>query len=160
DLAAEVANRTGRDRDELFEHVYAQERYAEQANEEHNQVLYHECHDNLTKYAGYLTQLLRDSLPGGGRPARPPEEEARQEVERFRSILAAVRNQVRACGRQDLETRLAEIAGQAHGFSQRIKTDPHAVIRDARRLATEVERIKQHLQGGRQQGARGDDSGL
>ena len=63
DLAAEVAKATGRDREELFEHVHAQERYAEQAYEDHNQALYRECRENLEKYAGYLDQLLRDALP-------------------------------------------------------------------------------------------------
>ncbi|MGL4555170.1 MAG: Hsp70 family protein, partial [Gemmataceae bacterium] len=51
DLAASVSEQTGRDRDELAQHVHAQERYAEQANEEHNQSLYRECWDNLEKYA-------------------------------------------------------------------------------------------------------------
>src|SRR5262249_37100786 len=49
-LAAEVADKTGRDREELCEHIRAQERYAEQAYEEHNQALYRECNDNLEKY--------------------------------------------------------------------------------------------------------------
>src|SRR5262249_13514171 len=61
DLCAQVADRTGRDRDELFQHVHAQERYAEQAHEEHNQTLYRECWENLEKYSGYLAQLLRDA---------------------------------------------------------------------------------------------------
>jgi hypothetical protein len=69
DLAAEVARATSRDPGELHEHVHAQERYAEQAYEEHNQALYRECRENLEKYAGYLTQLLQDSLP---RPAAAP----------------------------------------------------------------------------------------
>ncbi len=94
-LAAEVADKTGRDRDELCEHIHAQERYAEQAHEEHNQALYRECNDNLEKYAGYLTQLLRDTLPRPSRPSRPPEEEAHAEIERFRAYLSAVWKQVR-----------------------------------------------------------------
>src|SRR5262249_31333552 len=91
DLCAQVAERTGRDRDELFEHVHAQERYAEQAHEEHNQTLYRECWENLDKYAGYLAQLLRDNLPRpAAAPSRPPEEEAKDEVERFRAGLSLV----------------------------------------------------------------------
>ena len=67
------AEATGRDRQELFEHVQAQERYAEQAYEEHNQPLYRECRENLEKYAGYLEQLLRDTLPRPPAvPTRPP----------------------------------------------------------------------------------------
>src|SRR5262249_5899166 len=69
DLAPRVAEATGRDRQELFEHVHAQERYAEQAFEEHNQALYRECGANLRKYSDYLEGLLREDLP------RPPVAE-------------------------------------------------------------------------------------
>ena len=69
DLAAEVSSSTGRDREDLFQHVHAQDRYAEQAYEDHNQALYRECWENLSKYAGYLAQLLRDGLP---RPSARP----------------------------------------------------------------------------------------
>ena len=158
-LAAEVADKTGRDRDELSEHIHAQERYAEQAHEEFNQALYRECNDNLEKYAGYLTQLLRDTLPRPPRPSRPPEEEARTEVERFRAYLSAVWKQVREKQRADLETRLTEIAGQARGLSQRIKTEPLAVLRDTNRLGTEVEKVAELLQNNRR-ATPGDDAGL
>jgi molecular chaperone DnaK len=146
DLASEVAAKTGRDRDELFEHVQAQERYAEQAHEEHNQALYRECWDNLTKYAGYLTQLLQGTLPGAqSRPSLPPEEEARGEVEHFRAFLSSVWKQARSKQRGDLEARLQEIARQASGFSSRLKSDPGAVLRDARKLAVEVEKVRDQM---------------
>jgi molecular chaperone DnaK len=151
DLAAEVARSTGRNPDELFEHIHAQERYAEQAYEEHNQRLYRECQDNLDKYAGYLTQLLRDTLPRpASPPMRPPEEEARDDVERFRAYLAAVWKQVRSGQRTDLEKRLTEIAGQARGLTQRIKTEPVAVSRDTRRLGAEIAKIEAEANRGRQ----------
>ena len=160
DLAAEVAEKTGRDRAELFEHVHAQERYAEQAHEDHNQALYRECRENLEKYAGYLNQLLRDALPRpAARPTRSPEEEARDEVERFRAFLAAVWKQVRARQRDDLEARLAEIAAQARGLSGRLKTEPESALRDARRLGTEVDKIDEQLKGGRRPPP-GEDAGL
>ena len=125
DLAAEVAEATGRDRQELFEHVHAQERYGEQAYEEHNQPLYRECRENLEKYAGYLEQLLRDTLPRPPAvPTRPPEEEAKLDLDRFRAYLAAVWKNVRAKQRGDLEARLKELAGQAGGLTARIKTEP------------------------------------
>jgi hypothetical protein len=152
DLAAQVADRTGRDREELFEHVRAQERYAEQAHEGCNQALYRECLDNLEKYAGYLSQLLADALPRPlPRPPRPPEEEARDEVKRFRAFLSAVWKKARERRASDLEARLAEIAKQAHGLSQRLKAEPVAVIRDARRLGTEVEKVAAQLDGARRQ---------
>jgi molecular chaperone DnaK len=161
DLAVAAAEATGRDREELFEHVRAQERYAEQAYEELNQALYKECRDNLEKYAGYLDRLLRDALPRppAPAPALPPEEEARQAVDRFRMYLSTVWKQVRAKGRNDLEPRLAEIAGLAGGLSRRLKEEPHAVIRDARRLGTEVNKIEEALKEGRRAAA-GDDAGL
>ncbi len=146
DLAAEVATRTGRDRDELFEHVHAQERYAEEAFDDHNQPLYRECTDNLTRYAGYLEQLLRDSLPRpAAAPPRPPEEEARDTVDRFRAVLSSVWKQARTRGRADLEARLAEVAKQASGFTGRLKADPVGVLRDARRLGVEVEKVRTAL---------------
>src|SRR5262249_23073411 len=106
DLAADVARASGRDAQELFEHVHAQERYAEQAYQEGNQALYRECGDTLEKSAGSRTQLLRAPLPRPPRRQLSPEEEARAEVERFRGYLAAVWKQARAKGRQDLEARL------------------------------------------------------
>jgi hypothetical protein len=157
DLAAQTASQTGRDRDELSEHVLAQERYAEQAHEEHNQALYRECCDNLEKYAGYLEQLLRDSLPHPpSRPARPVEEEAREQLECFRGFLSSVWKQVRARGRSDLEARLTEIAGQARGLSQRLKAEPLAVLRDSNRLGVEVQKVHDRLE----RPAAGDDAGL
>jgi molecular chaperone DnaK len=143
DLAAELADITGRQREELFEHIHAQDRYAEQAFEEHNQALYRECWENLGKYAGYLTQLLQASLPGpASGPARPAEEEARDELEHFRALLSAVWKQVRNAERSDLEGRLAELARSAAGFSGRLKTEPVAVLRDARRLSIEIEKVR------------------
>ncbi len=161
DLAAEAATATGRDPEELLEHVQAQERYAEQAFEDHNQALYRECRLNLEKYVGYLDQLLRDALPRPSMPAPqlPPEEEAKDSVERFRNYLTAVWKQVRSKQRTDLEARLTEIAGQARGLSQRMKTEPLAVIRDARRLGAEVHKIEEMLKEGRRQST-GDDAGL
>jgi hypothetical protein len=145
DLAVEAAKSTGRSREELFEHVHAQERYAERAFEEQNQLLYGECRDNLEKYAGYLDQLVRDALPRPAAPQLPPEEEAKDSIERFRNYLATIWKQVRAKQRADLEPRLIEIAGQARGFTQRMKSEPLAVIRDAHRLGAEVHKIESLL---------------
>jgi hypothetical protein len=151
DLAVEAAKATGRPAEELFEHVHAQQRYAEQAFEEQNQTLYQECRENLEKYAGYLDQLLRDALLRPSMPRLPPEVEAKDSVERFRSDLATVWKQVRAKQRLDLEPRLAEIAGQAHGFTQRMKSEPLGVVRDARRLGAEVHKIEGQLTESRPQ---------
>jgi len=158
-LASEVAEKTGRDPEELSEHIRAQERYAEQAHEEHNQSLYRECNDNLEKYAGYLTQLLGDMLPRPPRPSRPPEEEARAEINRFRAYLSTIWKQVREKQRADLETRLTEIASQAHGLNQRVKSDPLSVLRDTNRLGAEIEKVADLLHNRRRQ-TPGNDEGL
>ncbi len=155
DLAVEAATALGLAREELFEHVHAQERYAEQAYEENNQVLYQECRENLEKYVGYLDQLKRDALPRPAAPQLPPEEEAKDSVARFRDYLATVWKQVRAKQRIDLEPRLTEIAGQARGFTQRMKSEPTAVVRDARRLGAEVHKIEEQLTQGRRQSTGG-----
>jgi molecular chaperone DnaK len=160
ELAGRVAAATGRNEEELVEYINAQERYAEQAYEEHNAALYRECRENLEKYGGYLDQLLRDTLPRPmTRPPRPPEEEAKDELDHFRAYLASVWKQVRAKERRDLDAKLKEIAQQAGGLSQRLKTDPVAVIRDARRLGTEVAKVEEQIKDGRRQSSP-DDAGL
>ncbi|HTU92185.1 MAG TPA: hypothetical protein VMF69_19035 [Gemmataceae bacterium] len=148
-LAAEVADKTGHDPDELYDPIRAQERYAEQAFEERNQTLYQECNDNLEEYGGYLKQLLGDTLPRPPRPGRPPEEEARFEIERFRVYLSSVWKQAREKQRADLEVRLSEIAAQARGWSQRAKSDPLSVLREANRLGAEVEKVADQLPNNR-----------
>ncbi|MFO0930418.1 MAG: hypothetical protein U0736_25885 [Gemmataceae bacterium] len=160
DLAATVARQTDRDVNELTHPVHAQERYAEQAFEDHNQPHYRECWETLEKYAGYLAQLLRDDLPRPAiRPTRSPEEEARLQVERFREGLSRVWKQVKAAGRRDLDVRMAEIARQASSFSQRLKTAPVDVLREARRLEVEIDKVRDLL-AEPARSDRGDDAGL
>ncbi|HEY7327917.1 MAG TPA: hypothetical protein VH592_09770 [Gemmataceae bacterium] len=156
-LAAEVADKTSRDSDELCDHIHAQERYAEQAYEERNQPLYHECKENLEQYHGYLAQLLGETLPRPRRPSRPPEDEARAEIDRFRADLSAVWKQVRDKNRSDLEAHLTEIAAQARGLSQRVKNDPLLALREANRLGVEVEKVAELLHPRHRQ-APGDES--
>jgi hypothetical protein len=139
-LAAEVADKTGRDPDELCDHIHAQERYAEQAYEDRNQTLYHECKDNLENYHGYLAQLLGETLPRPPRPSGSPEE-ARAAIDRFRAYLSTIWKQVREKQRSDLEARLSEVATQARGLSQRLKSDPLFVLREVNRLDTDVEKV-------------------
>jgi molecular chaperone DnaK len=157
--AGSVAEATGRSREELFEQVYAQERYAEQAYEEKNQALYRECFENLNRLASYLDQLQRDALPRSQRgPARSAEEDARDEVDRLRDYLAAVTEQVRKKGRTDLQDRLDQLARQGQGLAERIKKEAPAVIREARRLIIEIHKVEQELLG--QRGPSGADAGL
>jgi hypothetical protein len=160
DLAARVADATGRGREELFEHIYAQERYAEQAYEEQNLALYRECFENLGKYAGYLDQILNDALPRPGRgPSLNAEEEARQALEQFRGYLAEVWKKVRAAGRTELEKRLTRVAEQGRGLSQRVKTDAPGAVRESRRLQAEIHKVEEQLEG-RRPPTTDEDAGL
>jgi hypothetical protein len=151
-----VADRTGRVREELFEQVYAQERYAEQAYEDKNQTLYRECFENLGQFAGYLDRLLNDALPRPHRPApQEPEDEARDEVERFQAYLAAVTEKARARARTELQERLAVLAQQGHTLPDRLGADPVGVIREARRLITEIAKVEDEITGPRRETAPG-----
>jgi molecular chaperone DnaK len=145
DLAWKVSQQTGRDRDELLQHVQAQERYAEQAHEEFNPTLYRECWENLEKYKHYLMQLEEESLPGVGPPAkkrkRPPADEARDAIELFRTRLSQVWKQARAKNRKDVDYHLGDLARSAAGLSGRMKEDPVGALREARRLTMEVEKL-------------------
>jgi hypothetical protein len=156
-LAAAVAEATGRDRDGLTAHVHEQERYAQQAYDERNQTLYRECCVSLQKYAVHLTGLVpcAEAAEGPGAP-RPPDEEARAQLERFRGYLAAVWKRVRARGRSRLDARLKGVAAQAQGLNARLKEDPAGVVREVRRLLAEVYKVEQHLKDGRDAVPEGD----
>lgn len=160
DLATRVAAKTGRERQELFQYIHAQERYAERAFEDHNQGLYRECNENLDRYFAYLKKLHRDTMPPEQpRPTLPPEEEAKHELERFKRFLSSVWKEVRTAGRDDLEPKLKESAGAAQGLGQRIKTEASAVLSEVRRLGAEVAWVQEQLQRKRP-GAHRDDAGL
>ncbi len=158
-LAAEVADKTGRDLDELCDHIRAQQRYAEQAYEERNPTLYHECKDNLEKYRGYLAQLLSETSPRLLRPGPSLTDEARAAIDRFRASLSAVWKQVRQKHRADLEARLGEIAALARGLSQRSKDEPFSVVQETNRLSAEIEQVAERL-GDKQPHISGSDAEL
>jgi hypothetical protein len=65
-LAGKVADASGRDRGELFEQVYAQESYAEQAHRGNDPALYRECVENMLTFLRYLEGLRWHSV--GERP--------------------------------------------------------------------------------------------
>lgn len=151
DLSVEVARKTGRERDDLFAHVHAQEKYAERACASRDQASFLECRENLERYEGYLQQLLADSdqrAPLG--PRKPPrfgpereangsrprekEDSARQRLDDFRGALAEIWKRARESRRADLEHRLKELAGQAAGLSQRVKVDPVGAEEELDRL--------------------------
>lgn len=146
-LAGTVAEQTRRDRQQLAAPIEAQRKYAEQAYEEENQVLYRECWDRLERYAGQLVQLLRDNQPEPVEPPapRPVWLEAKQAAEQFRAHLAEVWKRVRAAEIAELDKRLADVAAQAAGLSQRLKDDPAAALREIRRLMGRVYKVEERL---------------
>lgn len=166
DLAVEVARKTGRERDDLFAHVHAQEKYAERACASRDQVSFQECRENLERYEGYLRQLLADSDqraplgpgkpprfgPEGKAPGKKPMAKgveeidgARQRLDDFRAALADVWKKARETHRADLEHRLKELAGQAGGLSQRVKVDPVGAEEDLNRLTRLLSEIAGEL---------------
>jgi hypothetical protein len=158
-LAAKAAETAGKDRAELFAQIHEYERYAEQAHGERNPALYQHCWDNLNRLAGHLEQLLRDAPPQAEQgPPRRPEDHAREELDHFRRYLSEVWKNVRTGSRTDLDARLAQVADQARGLSQRLKEDASAVIREARRLVAEIAKVEQHLKEGRP--ILGQDAGM
>src|SRR5262249_8724310 len=113
-LAALVAEATGGEREALTAHVHEQERFAQQAHDERNAELYRACWENLQKYLFHLGGLLPDVADEGPRAKpRPADEEARSQLERFRSYLAAVWKRVRVKGKPKLDERLKAVAAQA-----------------------------------------------
>jgi hypothetical protein len=146
-LADTVAQQSGEDRKQLAAPIETQRKYAEQAYEEENQGLYRECWDRIERYAGQLVQLLRHRRPEIDEPPpqRPVHIEAQEAVEQFRARLADVWKRVRAMGSPDLEKRLADVAAQANGLTQRLKDDPAAGLHDVRRLLARVYKVEARL---------------
>ncbi len=165
ELVEELVENTGRKREELTEPIHGHEHLAEQAYKEKNQPLYRECWNTLQKYASSLEDLRRATSRGDDEEfeeasSRSPEEDARAEIDRFRHYLSAVWKQAHARGRRDLDERLGQIAKQGQGLAQKAKEDPHAVLREARRLNTELAKVENLLRSRRPTSAGDDSAGL
>jgi molecular chaperone DnaK len=150
-VAGQVADRTGRKREELFEQVYTQERYAEQSYEEKNQTLYRECWDNLVKLSTYLEQLLAGHLPGTSRgPRRPPTvDDVRHEARLLEGDVNRLRERLGGKGREDLVARVEALARAVRGLGEHARADLHASLREVQRLHTELVKIDDELAGRR-----------
>jgi hypothetical protein len=145
-LAGEVAERTGRDRQELFEQVYAQERFAEQAFAGHNAASYRECFDNLRKFLGYLQRLGSDHMPGGmGRAGPPTMADARAEVHRLRNALTTLASAARSRRRPDLQERAAGLNAQAERLLDRAASDVNGTLSEAQKLWAEYDKVEAQL---------------
>jgi molecular chaperone DnaK len=157
-LAGDVAERTGRERQELFEQVYAQERFAEQAFAEHNQALYGECFDNLHKFGGYLQRLGSDHLPGASRRGGPPTlSDARSEVHRLLNALTVLASAARSRRRADVQERAAALNARAEQYLAPTSTDPIEVLRQSQRLWVEYDKLEAQLSGRQRDGGAGTE---
>jgi hypothetical protein len=157
-LAGDVAERTGRERQELFEQVYAQERFAEQAFAEHNQGLYRECLDNLRKFAGYLQRLNSDHLPGAARQGGPPTTaDARAEVHRLRNALTTLASAARSRRRPDLQERATGLNARAEQLLDQAAADALGTLREAQRLWAEYDKVEGQLSNRRRDGGAGTE---
>jgi hypothetical protein len=148
--AANVADRTGRDREQLFAPIYAQEQTAEQAHAEKNAAVYRECFDQLRALAADLLRLQHDLAPGARQgDDRPPTTHDVQDALRdLQAYLAAVLPAVLLKGRQDFVSELERIQQQQEALAERGRRDAPAALREVRRLLGEVGRMEQELSSG------------
>jgi hypothetical protein len=145
-LAGDVAERTGRDRQELFEQVYAQERFAEQAFARHNAESYRECFDNLRRFLGYLQRLGSDHLPGAVRREGPlTVADARAEVHRLRNALTTLTSVAKSRRRSDLQERAAGLNARAEQLLAQAAADVAGTLREARQLWAEYAKVEEQL---------------
>jgi hypothetical protein len=158
--AANVADRTGRDRDQLFAQIYAREQAAEQAVAENNAGLYRECFEQLQALADDLQRVQEDLLPMSRRDLnpRPNLHEALDLLKDLQAYLAVVMAAAELLGRKDLEERLQALQRKCEELAERAKKDAAAALREGRRALAEVAELEQAVGGGRPAG--GEHAGL
>jgi hypothetical protein len=148
--AANVADRTGRDRDQLFAPIYAQEQSAEQAYTEKNSAAYRECFDHLRALAADLMRLQDDLSPltrqAGQRPVT--WHDVQDALKDLQAYVQAVMAAAQLKGRQNFAEQLQQIDQQRDPLGERGKRDVPAALREVRRLLGEVGRMEVELSGG------------
>jgi hypothetical protein len=148
--AANVADRTGRDREQLFAPIYAQEQSAEQAYAEKNAAAYRECFDHLRALAADLMRLQDDLSPLARQAAERPVSwhDVQDALKDLQAYLQAVSPAAQLKGRQDFVEQLQQIDQQREPLADRAKRDVPAVLREVRRLLGEVGRMEVELSSG------------
>jgi hypothetical protein len=155
--AANVADKTGRDREQLFAPIYAQEQTAEQAHAEKNALVYRECFDHLRALAADLIRLQDDISPAP--LARRDSDygcsmhDVQDALRDLQAYLQAVLPAAQLKGRQDITDRLREFEQQRASLADRGKRDVPGALREVRRLLSEVGRMEQELSRGWSAGA-------
>jgi hypothetical protein len=149
--AANLADRTGRNREQLFAQIYAQEQAAEEAHAEKNVLVYRECFDNLLALAADLERLGEEMLPLSQRdPQRMPSvHDVQDELKNLEAYLAAVLPAAELKERRDFVEQLQALDQRREGLAERGKRDAGAALGETRRALAEVARIDQALGGGR-----------
>jgi hypothetical protein len=146
--AAELADRTGRDREHLFGQIYAQEQAAEEAHAERHVAAYRESFANLRALADDLERLHVETGSPGRRGGRAPTAfDVADAARDLQAYLAAVRPMAERKGRADLLERLRAVEQTGQALAERGKSDPQAALRDARRALAEVAAVEQALAG-------------
>jgi hypothetical protein len=140
--AGEVADNTGRNRQELFEQIYAQERYAEGAIQENNPRLYRECFTNLMRFADYLEQLHQEYLAQVHGAYHPPtRDDVLRGLKRLERELVFLHSRLRPGAHAASLTRLGVMRQELPALGRRVERDLAGAVADIRRLFRELEQI-------------------
>jgi hypothetical protein len=148
--AANVADRTGRDREQLFAPIYAQEQTAEQAHAEKNAAVWRCCFDQLRALAADLMRLQDDLSPLARRHAdqAPSIHDVQDALHDLQVYLQAVLAAAQLKKRQDFVAQLLQADQQRGAVADRAKRDVPGAMREVRRLLGEVGRMEQELSSG------------
>ncbi len=147
--AGEVADKTGQDRGELFEEVYAQEKYAEEAFEAKDQKLYSECIENLKKFALHLEQMQYQAH--GGYPTNAPSpQEIMAAAANVEQQLKQGRAEARRLQREDLTTRIDRLLDALSEVPRRLQFHPAAAADLLERIYQEADTISKSWPTGQQ----------
>ncbi|MGF1583540.1 MAG: hypothetical protein ACFCD0_29840 [Gemmataceae bacterium] len=147
--AGEVADKTGQDRGELFEEVYTQEKYAEDAFADNDQKLYSECIENLKQFSMHLEQMQYQTR--GGMPLDVPNAQdlmaAAADVERR---LKQGRSEARRLQRDDLTAKIDRLLDELSEFPLRLQYHPGFAADLLGRLFQEADTIAKSWPTGQQ----------
>ncbi len=152
-LAGEVANRGGRNRDEFFETVYSQERYAEQALEEKNQKKFSECVLNLVQFNQYLDQLRADySLSPLDPEEEVPEEFFQLKILAMEAKIGLLLTQVAPVLSTETRRNLEKNLDRLYYFRNELNLQEPQIQKELYRLSKEIDSLAAgHSQSGFQQ---------
>jgi hypothetical protein len=148
--AADLADRTGRDREQLFAPIYVQEQVAEKAHAEKDVRRYREALDNLNALAADLERAQADVTPpsqrGSGRV--PTGHDVTDAVKDLQAYLSAVVSAAELKNRADFVKQLQELQGQCDAWADRGKREPAQALRDLRKALAAAAQMEQLLTSG------------